>query len=343
MSLKFISRAVLAVGLASVARAQPAATMPATTQAVVIDQSTPRAAVKTFILGMTSGDEAAMRAVLIAQNPLEQKLLDALIAQQVAIARFQVLSNATLGPGATRRLLGNVDRDRNAAIKALPREKEQISGDNATVGEDEQEETLVRRNGKWVMTLASMIPVACGASGTDEESINESANGMNIRAKIYSETADELKAGKYKTVAQVRRALESKSAKAADDGGPTTTQTVKSPPPADAEALARAQRDIETLKKTLTKKTSAELIAAFVPKGSQGYGSYEYFRDYMANLAIRAELAARGADARDALERHAKDATRIMEAVNGPGDTVGRICQQLLTALGKPGDSSRGG
>jgi hypothetical protein len=50
----------------------------------------------------------------------------------------------------------------------------------------------------------------------------------------------------------------------------------------------------------------------------------------MVNIAIREELASRGKTAETALRAHVQDKTRIWEAINGPGDTVGRICAELL-------------
>ncbi len=99
---------------------------------------------------------------------------------------------------------------------------------------------------------------------------------------------------------------------------------------ASRNGLAEAQRDVKNLKVALHKRTPEELIAAFIPTGPMKYGGYEYYFNYMANNAIRAELESRGAAAKAALERHVKDSMRLWEAINGPGNTVGDVCKEAL-------------
>jgi hypothetical protein len=99
---------------------------------------------------------------------------------------------------------------------------------------------------------------------------------------------------------------------------------------ASSEGLEDAERDIQAFKKTLKDKSPEELIASFIPMGEQRYGGYEYYYKYMANIEIRQELKARGAAAYVALRSHSNDHTEIWEAINGPGDTIGRICTEVL-------------
>lgn len=59
----------------------------------------------------------------------------------------------------------------------------------------------------------------------------------------------------------------------------------------------------------------------------------------MANIAIREELNARGATASTALRAHRNDHTRIWEVINGPGDTIGSICEELLYSQPEPANT----
>ena len=104
---------------------------------------------------------------------------------------------------------------------------------------------------------------------------------------------------------------------------------------ASPEGLEAAQKDVEALKLVLKQKTPEQLIKEFIPAGQQRYGGYEYFYKYMANIAIREELASRGKSAQAALQANTSNNTRIWEAINGPGNTVGRICTSLLAQLPK--------
>lgn len=96
------------------------------------------------------------------------------------------------------------------------------------------------------------------------------------------------------------------------------------------EGLDAALKDIETFKASLRKKTPEELILAFVPDQPKRWGGYDYYYKYMANDAICAELKSRGDAARVALRAHVGDKVRLYEAISGPGDTVGFVCQSLL-------------
>ncbi|MCE9592014.1 MAG: hypothetical protein K8S99_16015 [Planctomycetes bacterium] len=106
---------------------------------------------------------------------------------------------------------------------------------------------------------------------------------------------------------------------------------------ASDEGLTEALRDIEALKKTLRAKSPEELIGSFIPDSNiNRYGGYEYYYNYMANDEIRRELQSRGGAAEPALRKHADDPTWIWEAVNGPAETIGHICNELLRSLVTP-------
>ena len=105
------------------------------------------------------------------------------------------------------------------------------------------------------------------------------------------------------------------------------------------KGLVDAQHDIEALKKVLKTKSPDELVGSFIPDASpKSFGGYDYYYKYMANIEVRRELESRGITAELALKRHVDDQTRIWEAVNGPGDTVGRICKELLARLPRSQD-----
>lgn len=105
---------------------------------------------------------------------------------------------------------------------------------------------------------------------------------------------------------------------------------------ASPEGLEAAQKDVAALKLALKQKAPEQVVKEFIPAtGQPRLGGYEYFYKYMANMAIRDELASRGIAARGALLANTSNSTRIFEAINGPGDTVGRICGDLLAKLPK--------
>ncbi len=96
------------------------------------------------------------------------------------------------------------------------------------------------------------------------------------------------------------------------------------------DGLASAQTELKRFKATLSRKSPEELISAFVPDGQRQYGGHEYYFKFMVNDEIRAELKSRGSSAHTVLQAHLNDQTPLWEAINGPGDTIGRACQDVL-------------
>lgn len=102
---------------------------------------------------------------------------------------------------------------------------------------------------------------------------------------------------------------------------------------ASPDGLEAAKKNIEVFRAALKKKTPDELVKTFIPDARKTYGGNQYFYNYMANIAIQDELAARGTKAEQALQAHRKNKTRIFEAINGPGETIESICTALLAKL----------
>ena len=104
---------------------------------------------------------------------------------------------------------------------------------------------------------------------------------------------------------------------------------------ADPEGLKEAKKDVEAFKLELKKMTADQLVNEFIPAGRRRYGGYEYYYKYMANIAIRRELASRGHSAESTLRKNVTNMVPIWEAINGPGETIGKVCEDLLSKLRK--------
>jgi hypothetical protein len=102
------------------------------------------------------------------------------------------------------------------------------------------------------------------------------------------------------------------------------------------DGLERALKDITAFKAELKSRSPEQLITSFLPsENPKKYGGYEYYYNSMVNNAIIEELRSRGKKAVDALQMHVKDNTFIYEAINGPGETVGGVCKNLLDKIKK--------
>ena len=98
--------------------------------------------------------------------------------------------------------------------------------------------------------------------------------------------------------------------------------------------LKKAQQDVAQLKKQFSNKTPEQLIKTIISASkAQRFGGYEYYYKFMTNVAIAKELRSRGVAALPACERHRSNKTRIYEAINGRGDTVGTLCTRIATEI----------
>ena len=109
---------------------------------------------------------------------------------------------------------------------------------------------------------------------------------------------------------------------------PTTTTTpLAAKNDASPDGLDAAKRDVEKFKNTLAAKQGDELIASLVAKSkTTTYGGYDYYYGYMANQAVIDEIRSRDDGITIDLKNQQNNRTRIAEAVNGRGQTVGGVC-----------------
>lgn len=93
------------------------------------------------------------------------------------------------------------------------------------------------------------------------------------------------------------------------------------------DGLDDAERDVRLLKKRLAKMSGGKLVVAFEPSPEKPkHGGYDYYYGFMANIAILEEIESRDDTILDALNSQSNNETRVAEAVNGQGLTIGQIC-----------------
>src|SRR5687768_969812 len=79
----------------------PPATTAAATLAGSLDQSTPKALLRSFFASRGEVDEATLRSLLHAATPVEQKMLDSVVQVELANARLRAAERARFGAAAT--------------------------------------------------------------------------------------------------------------------------------------------------------------------------------------------------------------------------------------------------
>ena len=111
----------------------------------------------------------------------------------------------------------------------------------------------------------------------------------------------------------------------------TTTIPLAAKNDASPDGLDAAKRDVEKFKNTLAAKQGDELIASLVAKSkTTTYGGYDYYYGFMANQAVIDEIRSRDDGITIDLKNQQNNRTRIAEAVNGRGQTVGRVCKSEI-------------
>ena len=191
---------------ADAATLPPATTASATTPAVALDQSTPKALLRSFFASRGEVDEATLRALLHAATSAEQKLLDSVVQVELAYSRLRAAERQRFGVAATTTAPSmassqGIDVDTLEDIDALT---EKIEGDHATVSSPMNANItmqLVRVDGKWKLPIA-------GQAGRVDPTIADTL-GVATRAQVEiidSVTAD-VRAGRFASDDQVQQEL----------------------------------------------------------------------------------------------------------------------------------------
>jgi hypothetical protein len=224
-------QAVLA--LAALAAAPTTAPNPTTapvTKATALDQSTPKAFLKSFFASHGEVDEKTLRASLHAANPLEQKILDSVVQIELANGRLRAAEAQKFGKPATNPsmsiplgLMGEIDTF-----------VEKIEGDHATVTPPKDPllaMQLVRVEGKWKLPIAALLGNVDPAT---QETMDASTHAQ---IEIIDAVATDVKSGKLVNEDQVRQELSKRMAERLA----AATRTVI-PPPATAPVSKPARR-----------------------------------------------------------------------------------------------------
>lgn len=169
--------------------------------APALDQSSPTALLRTFYKSGGEADESTIRALLHASNPLEQQILDSVVAIELANIRLRAAEKAKLGQATTRATMTPPAIDRPEKLDALT---EKIDGDHAivTVGADPAASlSFVRQGGKWKMPIAALV-------GRIDPAMAETlATTTRAQIEIIDALTAEVLSGKLTTENEVRQEL----------------------------------------------------------------------------------------------------------------------------------------
>jgi hypothetical protein len=264
MLRRSICCSVLTLGLAAAASAQqapaqppaadkaPAAqTAPAAASAptsapaapvVPINTQSPRGTMKVLSQAMEAGDPAAIKKVMHAKTPEEEKMVAAMSAQAEAIGKLKSASVAKFGAQEAKKLVGDTAAQLAQALLMFDAAGEKIEGETATVspqGDPQQAIHLVKVGNDWKLSVADM------AKTVPAGQIDRALADMNLQAKILTEIASGISSGQYKTPEDAGKDLQQKLIRAAMEQaaaatGPTTGAAPTSAPAGGAPGNAPA-------------------------------------------------------------------------------------------------------
>lgn len=190
---------------AATAPADAVTTAPATTQAVPVDQTTPRGALKVLASAMEAGDKEKILGVFHTTSPLEERMASAMAEMASAVAKLRKVTTEAYGEAGARELIGELPPP-GESDRLVDSATETITEKNATVqlGAESPPAKLIQVDGQW------KFPVSELAQGVPPEAISRDVEFNMGQAAAIDAIAEEIAQKKYSSAAEVRTALESK-------------------------------------------------------------------------------------------------------------------------------------
>jgi hypothetical protein len=204
--------------------AQPAA--PASRPVAAIDQTTPEGALKLFFRSEAHSDGRALRDLMLASNPAEQQIVDA-IADKTDADRQLTAALRVKFPDPSR-----LDPQDEAELRLPPvyekidQSDEQINGDTATLkaaGPGGQPFTLKRVDGKW------RIPLAVLFQSVAPNLLRDQAHQIEIQVAVMRAATADVTAGKYASASEAIADVKQKIFNAAIADHAAATQAATQP------------------------------------------------------------------------------------------------------------------
>ena len=180
------------------------AAAPASAPAVTLDQSTPKALLRSFFASRGEVDEATLRSLLHAATPLEQRILDSLVQVELANNRLRAAQRERFGTATTAPSVASsqgLDLDTVEDIEALT---EKVEGNRAVLSSPMNARIsmeLVRVDGKW------KLPMSAQTGPVDPTIAETLGSATRAQVEIIDAVAADVRAGKFTGEEQVRQEL----------------------------------------------------------------------------------------------------------------------------------------
>lgn len=161
------------------------------------DLSTPKGAAKAFANAMEKGDAEAAKRASTGGNPA---VVESMAKAMGSSKKLRDAAVAKFGDEG-KNIMGQENNEMAELAKTVDESEVKEDGDNATLKPKTGEPVKLKKiNGEWKVDLTEMM-ATMGTMGT----------GMiDSMSKAASETADDIQAGKYKTMSEAQQAFGAK-------------------------------------------------------------------------------------------------------------------------------------
>jgi hypothetical protein len=194
-------RFALLIALVVFSAAAGPETRPATA-AIEPPASTPKEALRSVNLAQRDGDSAALRALFVAENEKESRLLGAMADYAGSLADLRAAARQAYGAAGAVIVIGDTKAESDKGLAAIEKAEVTIKGDTASVkyaGATDAPIRLVKVDGRW------KLPISQLAEGQDANASEMVVKELAAQTRIARTMAQEINAGKYKEGANKAR------------------------------------------------------------------------------------------------------------------------------------------
>jgi len=196
----------------------PAIGLTQTTQALEsFDQSSPRSAARKLSVAVERGNVQPMRDVLLAEKPLEQRVIDLLCDLADASRAVREASEKLFGEDAGGAMTGDTDAFSQIALR-VDDSLERITDESAVLTDGAGEElTLKLVDGLW------RVPVNQIIGEVDDDVLTSFLDEGTTQVELLRELARELDEGKFRSAQEAEQVMHARMMRG-------TTQPAVAPP-----------------------------------------------------------------------------------------------------------------
>jgi hypothetical protein len=174
----------------------------AQTQPVTLDLSSPKAAAKSLVNAVEAGDGKAVRKIMLAEGPEQEKLADAFSDLIIAGHKLTEAARAKFGSAGDELGQGMITKDDIASIESA---KVEEKGDRATLTIPGQSKPMSfqKKDGNWELVVMEF-------AGAAPEAIVKQRALLAAVTHALDEAADEITSGRYTNVNDAKAAVTAK-------------------------------------------------------------------------------------------------------------------------------------